>query len=183
MEIEIKVPVRSLEPVREALVREGGECLHAMARESNVLFDTADGRIAGRGGALRVRRYGDRAVVTLKGPPRYEGTVKIRREDETEVLDGEAAERILEGLGFAPRVRYEKDREIWRLGAVEVALDHTPMGDFVELEGPQDDLLEKAARLGLDPQSGERGSYVTLWQRYREAHPELDLPEDMVFAR
>ncbi len=122
-------------------------------------------------------------MLTLKGPPSYPGGVKTREELETVVEDGEAVAAILERLGFAPRVRYEKDREVWRFEGAEVALDHTPMGDFVEIEGAGDEIPELAGRLGLDPGAAVRGSYVTLWETHRAAHPELGLPVDMVFDR
>ena len=181
METELKVPVEDLGEVRRRLAGAGGELLQPTAREVNLLYDDPGGRIAGAGGALRLRRYGERWLLTLKGPPSYPGGVKTREELETEVGDGEVMGTILERLGFLPRVRYEKDRELWRLREAEVALDHTPMGEFVEIEGPAHRIPGLARRLGLDPAKALRGSYVTLWQAYRAAHPELELPEDMVF--
>lgn len=179
--MELKIPVRTLDPVREALGALGGRRRRPMGREINVLLDADDGRIERSGGALRLRRYGGRWLLTLKGPPRYEDGVKIRAEHETEVADGAAVERILEGLGYRPRLRYEKDREVWRVGEVEVALDRTPMGPFVELEGDREAILALAVRLGLDPERAVRASYVTLWEAYRRENPGLDLPRDMVF--
>ncbi len=181
VEVELKIPVEGLDAVRRALERLGARLELSAMREVNVLFDAEDGRIERGGGALRLRRHGGRWTLTLKGPPRFDGGVKTRAEHETGVADGAAMERILEGLGYRPRLRYEKDRELWRLGEVEVALDRTPMGDFVELEGERAAILELARRLGLDPGGAVRGSYPTLWEAYRRAHPGLELPRDMVF--
>ena len=87
-------------------------------------------------------------------------------------------------VAFARRdYTHEKLREEWRLGRLLVTLDHTPMGDFVEIEGPEDELAAAAAGLGLDPALAAHGSYLSLWQAYRADHPELDLPVDMVFRR
>lgn len=183
VETELKVPVEDLEAVRRRLGAAGAELVHPSTREVNLLFDAADGRIARGGGALRVRRYGDRWVLTLKGPASYPGGVKTREELETAVEDGEVMAVILERLGYQPRVRYEKDREVWRFEGAAVALDHTPMGGFVEIEGPAARIPELARRLGLDPAAAVRGSYVTLWEAHRAAHPELGLPVDMVFDR
>jgi adenylate cyclase class 2 len=88
---------------------------------------------------------------------------------------------ILEHLGFNVFLRYEKDREEWLLGEVSIVLDHTPMGDFVEVEGPPEDLVRTAGVLGIDVGEAVRGSYTSLWQEHREAHPDLELPLDMVF--
>jgi adenylate cyclase class IV len=45
----------------------------------------------------------------------------------------------------------EKKRRVWRLGDCEIALDRLPLlGDFVEIEGPDDEKIADAQRsLGL----------------------------------
>jgi hypothetical protein len=55
------------------------------------------------------------------------------------------------------------------------------MGDFVEVEGPPEQLERTALLLGLRVAEAVRGSYVSLWHEHRARHPELDLPFDMVF--
>lgn len=181
VESELKIPVESLEGVRERLRTVGAELLAARDHEVNTLFDHPDRRLTSSGHALRLRRSEGRWVVTLKGPVRYDSGVKEREELETEVADGEVVVAILARLGLGPARRYEKYRERWLLGEVEVALDHTPMGCFVELEGPREALAEAARAIGLEPGRSLHGSYVSLWSEHREAHPELELPEDMVF--
>ena len=49
---------------------------------------------------------------------------------------------ILDHLGLQVVARYEKDREMWLVDEVSVVLDHTPMGDFVEVEGPREQPLQ-----------------------------------------
>jgi len=181
IEQELKIPVDDLETVRDRLRAAGGERRVPSRREVNVLFDNQAGEIAGAGRALRLRLVDGRWILTLKGPPMYRGPVKEREELETEVASGETVEAILNRLGYHPAVRYEKMREAWRLRALEVVLDHTPMGEFVEIEGPAEALEAAARDLGLDPTASLTGSYVTLWESYRAAHPELELPRDMVF--
>ena len=129
--------------------------------------------------ALSLDGLGRGVRLTLKGAARFDGGVKIRDELEVEADDAELLEGILRGLGFEPWMRYEKDREAWRLGEVEVVLDHTPMGGFVELEGEAELLAGAARRLGLDADDAVRGSYVSLWAEERRRRPEL--PHDMVF--
>jgi adenylate cyclase class 2 len=182
-EQELKIPVDGLDPVRERLGRMGGRRLKAARREINFLFDTPEGEIARTDRALRLRLVDGRWLLTYKGPPVYRGNVKEREELETGVDSGEVIQAILRHLGLTPAVRYEKDREVWRWRDLEVALDHTPMGDFVEIEGPAAGLAAAARELGLDPELALRDSYVTLWERYRRAHPGLPLPRHMVFAR
>ncbi len=182
-ETELKIPVTDLEAVRRRLEAAAATCLQTAVEELNVVHDDAAGSLLGSGRTLRLRRYAGRMVVTFKGPTEYHGPVKSREEIELAVADLDALATIFARIGLPPVVRYEKVREEWRLDRLLVTLDHTPMGDFVELEGPEEELAAAAVGLGLDPDQAARGSYLSLWQRYRADHPELDLPFDMVFHR
>jgi adenylate cyclase class 2 len=182
LESELKIPVTDLEPVRTSLRRERAVLVQILAREINLLLDRHDGRLRTAGSILRLRQHGDRNLLTLKGPVSYSGAIKVRAEHETEFSDLPRMVDIFERLGFSVCMRYEKDREEWLLEQCSVVLDHTPMGDFVEVEGPPERLERVARLLGLDAVTAVRGSYVSLWLEYRELHPELDLPANMVFT-
>jgi len=81
-------------------------------------------------------------------PPAY----KIREEHEIRVSDRDALIRIIAGLGFRPSFRYEKFRTTYRLpgiAKVKVEFDETPIGLFLELEGPRREIDRAAARLGF----------------------------------
>jgi adenylate cyclase class 2 len=180
-ESELKIPVEDLDGIRGRLRGLGAEALGAPLDEHNLLLDSAAGALKDRGQVLRLRSWGDRRVLTFKGPPRYLGAVKERLELEVEVSSLDTLGEILSQLGLTPWMRYEKRRQTWRLDDVEVALDETPLGCFVELEGPPSSLDAAARRLGLDPRSAVRASYVGLWLEHRRRHP--DAPRDMVFRR
>jgi adenylate cyclase class 2 len=182
VESELKIPVEDHETVRQALRALGALTIHDLAREENLLLDSDERRLTAAGCVLRLRRYGEHRVLTFKGPVRYDGTVKVRPEYEVEIESLREMRRVLEALGFAAFLAYEKDRESWQLGNVSIVLDHTPMGNFVEIEGPIGRLEEVARAAGLDPADAVRGSYVSLWREYRARHPGRDLPEDMVFG-
>ncbi len=182
LETELKIPVTDFAPIRASLRRARAVAVQPMAREINLLLDSADGRLHDAGSLLRLRQHGDRKLLTFKGPVSYRGAIKERPEYETEVADGERMGEILERLGFSVVTRYEKEREEWLVGEVSVVLDHTPMGNFVEVEGPPGQLERTAHLLGLRVAEAVRGSYVSLWHKHRTRHPELDLPFDMVFA-
>jgi adenylate cyclase class 2 len=180
-ETEIKLPSADLSDVRRRLEGTGGRPVSGRRFEHNTLFDDVDGRLQRSGRALRLRRSGGRVLLTLKGPARWSGGVREREELEVVVSDDGALSAILDRLGLEPRFRYEKWRECWRLEDSLVALDETPLGAFVEIEGPAPELPGAALRLGLDPASATRSSYPELWVEHRERHPELELPVDMVF--
>jgi adenylate cyclase class 2 len=180
VESEMKVPVASLEDVRRRLTELDAKQLEGEAAEENWVFDDDHGTLVGANLLLRVRRWGERGWLTYKGPASYAGGVKSREEVECAVADAGLVIDILTRIGMRIVRRYEKRRETWRLGDVEVALDVTPMGSFVELEGPATGLVEGAKTLGLDPARAVRGTYLELWREYRRSHPGA--PDDMVFA-
>jgi adenylate cyclase class 2 len=180
LEQEMKFPVPSLAQVRARLRDRGGHLLHAAALEDNVVLDDGGRSLAAAGRLLRVRRFGTTCLITLKGAASFSGGVKTRTELETEVADADTVLALLAGLGFAPVRRYQKRRESWSLEHVTVALDETPMGSFVELEGDGAALAGVARALGLDPHKAARGTYLDLWTAFRAGHPGA--PEDMVFA-
>ena len=179
VEQEMKVPVVSLAPVRARLAAVGAERIHPQLREENWVLDDGRRSLAAAGRLLRVRQMGDGAALTVKEPGVFAGGIKSRVELETAVASAERTLAILAALGFAPVRRYQKRREAWALRGVTVALDETPMGAFVELEGESPLLRPAAVELGLDPQSAARGTYLDLWAEFRVAHPGA--PEDMVF--
>jgi adenylate cyclase class 2 len=98
-----------------------------------------------------------RAVFTYKGPSgpphgRQRGLsrrYKVRREYEVTLSDGQQMSHILAELHLRPGFRYEKFRTTYalpRLPNLKVELDETPIGVFLELEGPPP-AIDRAARL------------------------------------
>jgi len=179
IEQEIKVPVSGLDPVRERLAQAGAALEKSLTFEKNWVLDDDDGSLRRSGRLLRLRRWGDVWTLTFKGPASFADGVKSREELETGVADGEETLALFSALGFAPIRRYEKRREGWRFAGVVIALDETPLGCFVELEGAAEAVLTAAVTLGLDPSQAVVGSYLDLWLAHRERHPGT--PVDMVF--
>lgn len=178
-ESEVKIRVDDLDQVRKRIEATGAILDVPSTLEQNLVFDDADGRLVANEQLLRLRRWGDTSLLTFKGPKRMQGAIKIRPEHETVVLDGAATRHLVEALGYRIVKRYEKYREMWSIGPVLVVLDRTPAGDFVELEGPVDDLEPLAAELELDLGDAVSESYLELWEQARAADPSLG--EDMVF--
>lgn len=179
VEQEIKIPVADLEPVRTRLSALVGVPAHAAALEENWVLDGPAAPLVQAGELLRVRRWGDAAWLTFKGPARFSAGVKSREEIEIRVADHAALLEILARIGFTVLRRYQKRREVWRALASEIALDLTPMGAFVEIEGEPGTIRRAASDLGLDLAAAVEASYVQLWAQYRVTHP--DAPEDMLF--
>ena len=131
--------------------------------EDNVLFDDAASSLAASGRALRLRRTDAAAIVTYKGP-RVTGTgVKSRPEIEVTVGDADAAQQVLEALGYRKAFRYQKYRQAFRWRDAEVVVDETPIGTFLEVEGPIETIHAAAAALGRGPADYIEESYAALF--------------------
>jgi adenylate cyclase class 2 len=114
---------------------------------------------------LRLRRAGERAILTYKERFVSESAIKHQREDETAIEDADALSAILEALGYKPVIIYEKRRETWTFVNVEVVIDELPFGFFVEIEGEENSILEAEQSLNLNDVETENASYPELTSR------------------
>lgn len=155
VEIEAKMKVPDLAPIRETLRRRGATG-GKLTEETNVFFDDAVGKLHSGDQGLRLRTNREAAsghethVITYKGP-RQPGPLKSREEIEVAVDDPGAAAHLFEKLGYARILSFEKRRESWELDGCKVELDELPVfGTFVEVEGPGErEVLAVRAALGL----------------------------------
>lgn len=164
-ETEVKLTVRNPANVRRQLRRQGFCVQHPRQLEQNVLFDTPGRDLRRRGCMLRLRSVKGQHWLTFKGAVGRTGRYKVREESETELADVCAARRILAGLGFQPVFRYEKYRTVYRGRGQsgEVMLDETPIGDFVQLEGPPGWIRRLARMLGAGPHEFITQNYAELY--------------------
>ena len=164
VEIEIKLRLDGPEAARRAVTALGASLQKPRHLEDNVLYDDATSSLYGSGQALRLRRADGRAFVTHKGPRQDRGDgIKGRAETELEVSDGDAFHAILTALGYRPVFRYQKYREAWRWRDVEIVIDETPIGTFLEIEGPVATIHEAARALGRGPGDYIADSYAALF--------------------
>lgn len=177
--------------------------------EKNVIFDTPQGGLAKHGQLLRIRtetpeihgkskkaQVRPRVVLTFKRPvarPLADdadhgayASHKVREEIEMEVADAATLTKIFEGLGMSGWFRYEKYRTTFRLPASKkwaqgllIELDETPIGTFVELEGPAPAIDRAAAELGYSRRDYVLKNYLTLY--VEECRRKGQQPVHMVF--
>jgi adenylate cyclase, class 2 len=178
LEREVKLLFPSAAQARTAVQRTGASPVRARRLQSDTLYDTADGALRRLGCALRVRVDDGVSTLTFKGPVQP-GPMKLRDEHETAVQDGEALQRILAALGYRPWFRYEKHREEYAAPGVLMAIDETPVGTFVELEGDEPAILQATSALGRRTEDYILASYRTLFVE-RRAQFGLE-GTDMVF--
>jgi adenylate cyclase, class 2 len=178
LEVEVKFYTPDLAPVRQRLLAAGGQLSQARVYERNVRLDTPEESLLQKWQLLRLRQD-SRVRLTFKGTPPQPtlSEAKVREELEIEVSDFDTAALICQRLGFLPLQLYEKYRETFMLGAVEVVLDELPFGNFVELEGEENAIRTAAARLGLDWQQRILENYLSLMSRLKARHnlPFIDL--------
>lgn len=178
-EVEVKLRFDSAAEARRGLESLGARVLHERTFEDNVVYDDEQGRLVRDGKLLRLRRWGAVATLTYKAPVPGEHRHKVREEHETVVERPEAVEHMLAGLGFRRVFRYQKFRTSYGLGELEACLDETPIGCFVELEGPPEAIDRAAERLGLGRERYVLETYRELQER--EARERGTEAGDMVF--
>jgi adenylate cyclase class 2 len=168
LEREIKLAFHSVADARAAVTAVGGVLIRPRRLQHDCLLDTADGLLRRTGSALRVRTEPDKAFLTFKGPVQP-STMKLREEIEIPVDNGAALLDILGRLGLTVWFRYEKYREEFAIERLVAAIDETPLGTYVELEGPESDIAAVAGRLGFEPGEYVLDSYRGLFARHCEA--------------
>ncbi|HNX17358.1 MAG TPA: class IV adenylate cyclase [Methanoregula sp.] len=134
LEIELKVKVDSLDPIRQTLKNKNAEFL-GRQHEHDIYYNAPHRDFGTTDEAMRVRYTDGPALVTYKGRKLREYGLKAREELNTTVESGEVFEQILDRLGFTKTAEVNKWRENYRLCNASFALDQVDrLGTFVEIE-------------------------------------------------
>jgi adenylate cyclase, class 2 len=193
IETEIKLLMKDgAEPARLLLEQRGYRIIRPRTLQIDQVYDFPDRALKQSGRLLRVRSErapsenagaeDDPAILTYKGPVLSAGLHKSREELETSAADAGTLEKILDRLGFVPSFRYEKYRTTFQ-GAGEpglLELDETPIGVFLELEGPAYWIDSTAQRLGFAPPDYVIASYASLYRDFLKSHQG---PPDMLLGK
>jgi len=178
LEREVKLRFSSAEEARNAVIATGATPLHGRRLQEDALLDTEEEELRRRRCVLRVRMENGKSRLTYKGPVQP-SMMKVREELETVVGDGEMLLRVFGELGLHVWFRYEKYREEFAHEDVIVAIDETPVGVYVEIEGSDAGIAAVAALLGRGPVDYVTDSYRAL---FVEQCAERGVsPHDMVF--
>jgi adenylate cyclase class 2 len=190
-EIEIKLRVPDAAALRSRLKRLRTREITPRTYESNTLYDTPEQYLRRRGKLIRIRveiraanlskkrpSENTPALLTYKGPShlsrsarkaakncRIHSPFKINDEAEVWIADAPEMARILQSLGFYPAFRYEKFRTTYALPGIRglnIELDETPVGIYLELEGPVAAINRGARLLGYARQDYLKETYGSL---------------------
>lgn len=169
VEREVKLRFRSPEEARKAILAAGATPLRSRRLQEDALLDTEDEALRRQQCVLRIRTEPGKSLLTFKGPVQP-GTMKVREEYETVIGDGEILRRVFEQLGLHVSFRYEKYREEYAAEDVTIALDETPVGTFVEVEGSEEGIHLMTHLLGRTPDDFITDSYRRLFMEHRSEH-------------
>jgi adenylate cyclase class 2 len=167
IEREVKLRFASPEEAREAILAAGATPLRSRRLQEVALLDTEEDALRQRRCVLRIRTEAGKSLLTFKGPV-LPGSMKVRDEHETVIGDGEVLQRVLEELGLHVWFRYEKYREEYAAEDVTIAVDETPVGTFVEIEGGEEGILRMTIALGRSPADFVLDSYRGLFIKHRD---------------
>lgn len=186
-EIEVKLAVRDAEKLI-ARLRQIGARRTARVYEENTLFDTQDRQFQRLQAILRIRREenadsrgksvrkGQSKGAPIEGLLTFKGRVerqtslraryKEREEIEYRIKDAGRFARLLRRIGMRPWFQYEKYRTKYRTKEprFSIDLDETPIGVFLELEGPRRAIDRTARALGYSSDDYITASYLELYK-------------------
>jgi adenylate cyclase class 2 len=173
IEKEIKLKIDSPRKILQKIIG-SGFCLSKRRHfEDNFLFDFDNKRLLSNGCILRLRIVKDKSILTYKEPSSIFSMTKVRKEIETDVADPSAIFKILENLGLKVIFRYQKYRRIYKKKGLTLSVDETPVGNFIELEGSEEEIITEAKNLGFSPSDFIKDSYMEIFLREKSG--------DMVF--
>jgi adenylate cyclase class 2 len=135
---------------------------------------------ATKGNKSSSKKSSVRYLLTFKSPPEQLAIVpavpppnrrhKVREELQTVLTDADALKKIFEGLGLRGWFRYEKFRTPYKLPTrhkwakdLLIDYDETPIGTFIELEGPHHAIDQAARLLGFHPRDFITKNYLVLY--------------------
>jgi adenylate cyclase class 2 len=190
-ETEIKLRVPDLPAIIAQLHKLGATC-HGRVLEQNTLFDTPTHDIRRLSRLLRLRietparspfvpAGAARAWLTSKRPAPSSAAARYKQNLESESSVSPRTDWLarFRAIGLAPGFRYEKFRTTFRLGPLHLDLDETPVGDFLELEGPPPQIDRAARALGYTPADYIRATYWDLYAAH--ARRRAKIPRHMLF--
>jgi adenylate cyclase class 2 len=177
-EIELKFPVADPQALQAKLPHLGFHLTTPRTYEHNTLYDTPTRDLRVKRQILRLREYGGIYTLAHKriddsansDTSRY----KIRIETETTVSDPHALAEIFAQLGYQPVFIYEKYRTEYSIfdpatnTTPHLVLDETPIGNYVELEGPTGWIDRTLAELTVDPATSLTDSYGKLFLDWKQ---------------
>lgn len=168
-EIEVKFAISSVSEILPVILDAGAVLEQETRFEQNLRWDDKNGTLTKTHQVLRLRDNGGTAVLTYKAEKLNTEGIADREEIETVVKNFGNTRLILERLGYEIVFVYEKYRSIYRLNDTGLFVDHTPIGDYIEIEGPDGESIRCTAELlGLDWNDRISNGYRALFMKWKQ---------------
>lgn len=180
-ETEIKLSIKDLTEVHQKVANLNSRLQKERHFEDNYVLDTSDLTVRNSGSLLRIRivSSADRescmhtqGILTFKGTLQIHDGVRNREEMECIVDPPETFLKIFGRLGYSLKFRYQKYRTIYSIDQkqIHICIDETPIGNYLELEGPAEEIHEIAEKLGYTREQYITESYGGLYYRWCKEH-------------
>ncbi len=176
LETEIKIKINNIDYIKNKVIEMRAELFKKRALQEDEYFDKKESLKK----ADQLLRLRDNSIISWKGPGQKGQKMKIREEIEVMVDNGAYLKQILEKLGYMPTMRREKYRESYIFHLTKICIDETPMGNFLEIEGSKEGILDVAKRFGFIEKDFIKRSYPALWEEYAK---KKKIKGDMVFPK
>ncbi|MFW6131872.1 MAG: class IV adenylate cyclase [Candidatus Aminicenantaceae bacterium] len=165
VEIEVKIKINAVSPIKEKIINSGAKLEKDRYYEENTLFDFPNHSLLKKSEALRLRTINKKYYLTYKGAPQRSRKFKIRKEYETEIKNGKQFKKILKSLNLVPVFQYNKHRTVYKSKNLKIFLDELSIGNFLELEGNQSDIVRFAKSLNLSKKDFIKTDYIQLLKK------------------
>ncbi|MCB9480480.1 MAG: class IV adenylate cyclase [Desulfobacteraceae bacterium] len=170
IEIEVKFYIKNYEKIinkiNDYATKSGKNSL-----EKNILFDTANYDLKSQNKILRLRSYLGKTILTFKQPSSAQSK-EFKKLEETEVIaeSFEELRYILLNSGYSNTQVYEKMRQIFYRKELEICMDRLPYGDFIELEGTEEEIRLAAQALDLEWNNKILPDYRSIFEKIKKTH-------------
>ncbi|MHB8443365.1 MAG: class IV adenylate cyclase [Patescibacteria group bacterium] len=125
-----------------------GFALSKRVYELSVMYDNPSQIMQITDGRIRLRRSGEKTILTYKKPLSRKG-IKKEIEYEVEISDFDTMEKILKMMEFTKTTSYERYRTYFHKNHIEVMIDEFPYGVFIEIEGDEKHIVKLSRDLGF----------------------------------
>lgn len=176
-EVEVKILEIKRQVVEQKLIELGAKKIFD-GKLYAVMFDFPENQFAKEGKLLRLRKEGEKKVLTFKTIKSKE-KVKIAEELELIVSDFDGMRKILTQLGLREvviieknRISYSMDKNHFDIDQLEGELSGIP--EYLEIEGPNKEAIFKAAKtLGFSQEDCKAWDANDLLSHYGKFLPGL----------
>lgn len=176
-EIEVKVPVKDFKEIKKILknIKARKKCKETL--EKNILFDNKELKIVEKRWVFRLRKFGKKTILTLKTTAKGKKGFKVREEINVNLDDFEKMGKFLKKIGFFEVFYYEKFREDYDFNGLNISLDRTPVGNYVELEGSYEKILDFLNKLDIPLNQTLSLSYLQLFRVFNKKGKRMAFKE------